>query len=357
MKTKTMTHRERVLCALDHRTPDRVPFFYRDVPEVDVKLRQYLGLSTREQLLDYLDIDFRWVQPTYIGPALAKADGTIIKDIWGVPFHYVRFNDTEGYWEAAVHSLAQCETVAELENYPWPQLDWFDFSTIEAQIVEYGEHAIMTAPGYASPGILLPIQNLLGEQRAWTDIIADQEFFQALVDHILAFLVPFTERMLAAGQGRIDFYRIGDDYGGQHGPLFSPQLWREMIKPALHTLAKVAKRYGARYYQHSCGSVRSLIPDFLEIGVDVLDPIQVLAEGMDPVGLKRDFGNVLCFSGGVDEQELLNNGSVEQVRAEVRKLVATIGVDGGYFLGPTHNFQVDIPVENILAMYDEAGKC
>ena len=119
-------------------------------------------------------------------------------------------------------------------------------------------------------------------------------------------------------------------------------------------MSRIAKAHGAYYYHHCCGAVRELIPLLIEAGVDVLDPIQVKAAGMEPAALKADFGERLCLSGGVDEQELLPNGTPAQVRAGVRALLDVMAPGGGYFVGPTHNFQSDIPTANIVAMYEAA---
>jgi uroporphyrinogen decarboxylase len=344
-----------VFAALRHERPDRVPLFYRDVPEVETILLRHLNLSGRDELLDFFDIDFRWAAPEYIGPPLADREKGTTRDIWGVEYRYIRFDGTNGYWEPAGHPLIECETPADLERHCWPKLEWFDFSGLKEQASRYREYAVMTAPGYASPGILLPIQNLMGEQKAWTDILGNVPLFEAAVDKVLEFLVPFTDALLTAADGAIDFFRIGDDYGGQHGLLFSPETWRARLKPGLSVLSEIVHRHGAWYYQHSCGSIARLIPDFIEIGVDVVDPVQVRAAGMEPPALKARFGSEICFSGGVDEQVLLRDGSVDDVRAGVRKLIDAMGADGGFFIGPTHNFQVDIPPENIVAMYEEAA--
>lgn len=349
-----MNHRERVLCSMHREQPDRVPLFYRDVPEVRSRLLRDLDLESYEALLTRFDIDFRWIGPEYVGPPLTDSEETITRDIWGVEYRYVKFNETDGYWEASTRPLAAAESIGDLDAYQWPQLDWFDFSSVEEQVAGFDEYAIMTAPGYPSPGILLPIQNMMGEQKAWTEMIANPDFFDATVEHLLSFLEPFVDRMLGAGNGRIDFFRIGDDFGGQHGLLFSPDLWKSRVQPALRRLADISRRHNAFYYHHSCGGVRELIPDFVDAGIDVLDPVQVLASGMEPTGLKRDFGSSICFSGGVDEQVLLREGSPDDVRRGVRSLLDSMAVGGGFFIGPTHNFQVDIPTANIVALYDEA---
>ena len=350
-----MTHRERVLAAMKHEEPDRVPLFYRDVPEVERRLLADLGLADREALLDFFDIDFRWVGPDYIGPPLEDEVTGNRKDIWGVEFRYLPYSSTAGYWEPVARPLEDQEDPAALAGYPWPRLEWFDFECIVEQVERYEEYAQMTAPGFASPGILqTPVQNLVGEERAWSDLIVNPVFFDALVERILDFELPFIDRMMEAGAGRIDFFRMGDDFGTQRGLLIGPDQFRERIKPGLKAMADAAKRHGAYYYHHTCGAVREIIPDLIDTGVDVLDPVQVKAAGMAPAGLKKAFGHRLCFSGGVDEQQLLPSGTPQDVRDGVFRLLDDMARGGGFFVGPTHNLQDDIPTSNIVAMYEAA---
>jgi uroporphyrinogen decarboxylase len=353
---KHMTPKQRVQTAMRHERPDRVPLFYRDIPEVELRLLADLGLQDREELLRHLDIDFRWVAPEYIGPPLEDEQTERRRDIWGVEYYYQKYDETDGYWEPVSRPLAYCEDVAELDAYPWPKLEWFDFSTLTKQIDQCEDYAVMTAPGPASPGILqIPLDNLVGGEQIMLLMASNPQFFDVLVERLMNFWTSFIEQMLTAAGDRIDFFRIGDDYGTQQDLLIGPQMWRERIQPAIRTMYDVAKRHGAWCYQHSCGAVRKLIPDLIDAGIDVLDPIQVKATGMVPAELKAEFGDRLCFSGGVDEQELLVNGSPQDVQASVWRLLDDMARDGGFFLGPTHNFQTVVPTDNILAMY-EAGR-
>lgn len=350
-----MTHRERVLAALHHKEADRVPLFYRDVPEVEQRLLRDLNLKNREELLQFFDVDFRWVGPAYIGPPLFDEKSGRRRDIWGVESQYVPFNDRAGYWEITNYPLADADNPSALDAYPWPSIDWFDFSMLADQAKRVNDYAIMTSPGFASPGLLQhPIQALVGTEKSLIDLAINPEFFHALVEHVLDFLKPFVDRMLGAAGDRIDFFRLGDDYGTQNGLMLSPQHWREFIRPGLQQLGDIARRHGAHVYLHSCGSVRKLIPDLIEIGVDVLDPLQVKADGMLPAELKAEFGDAICFSGGVDEQELLPKGTPEEIKAGVQQLLEVMAPGGGFFIGPTHNFQDDICTENIAAMYQAA---
>ncbi len=350
-----MSPRERVLTALGRAEPDRVPLFYRDVPEVEERLIRELGLRDREDILRLLEIDFRWVSPAYVGPPLDDVQSGLRRDIWGVPHKYVPFSSTAGYWEVETHPLKGCDNPDDLDDYCWPSLDWFDFSAIRYQIAQYDDFAIMNAPNYSSPGVLqCPIQKLAGGEKGLIDMAANPDFFDALVCRIQEFQLPFIDRMLSAAGGRIDFFRIGDDFGTQRALLIGRQMWRERIQPALRAMVDVAAGHGAHCYLHSCGAVRDLIPDFVDTGIEVLDPVQVGAAGMEPKSLKKQYGDSICFSGGVDEQQLLREGTPGQVREGVFQLLDDMARGGGFFLGPTHNLQDDIPTENIQAMYEAA---
>jgi len=350
-----MTPRERVLAAVRHEEPDRVPLFYRDVPEVRARLLADLRCEDVESLLRHLGVDFRWVGPEYVGPPLADERTGRRRNIWGAEYRYVPFSATAGYWEVARCPLADCDDPAALDDHPWPDVDWFDFAALPDQVAAHDDYAIMTASSTPSAGILqVPVQCLVGQEKSFVDMAVNPEFFDALVRRALDFRLPFIDRMLAGAGGRIDFFRIGDDYGTQNGLLIGREMWHQRLRPALQAMARVADGHGAYYYHHSCGSVRELIDDLIALGVDVLDPVQVKAAGMAPAELKAEFGDRLCFSGAVDEQDLLPHGSPGDVREGVFRLLDAMGAGGGFILGPTHNFQDDIPTENIVAMYDAA---
>jgi uroporphyrinogen decarboxylase len=351
-----MKHKERVLKSLSHQETDRVPFMYRDVPEVRSRLKRDLHLNTDEELFKYLDIDFRWVEPEYTGHDLLLPNGHK-KDIWGVEWKYTKFSESAGYWNEVFHPLVNITDPKVLDDYPWPLTEDWDFSKLDSLCDKYAEYAIMTAPGVASPGIFqYPVQNLIGVERSFTDPLMNPVFFEKLIEKVLTFQLSFIDKMFASAGGKIDFFRIGDDFGTQQGLLLDLGTWKTFFQPALKKMADTAKKYGAHFYLHSCGSIRELIPSFIETGVDVLDPLQVKASGMIPMELKKEFGHIITFSGGIDEQDLLPNGSPEMVVREVKKMIEIMAPDGGYFLGPTHNFQNDCPTRNILAMYD-AAKC
>jgi len=351
-----MKSRERVITALNHQETDRVPFMYRDVPEVRTRLKKDLKLSTDEELFRLLDIDFRWVEPNYIGKPLSLSNGHK-KDIWGVEWKYTLFSSDAGYWNEVEHPLADIYEPEQLDDYPWPSVNDWDFSNLEKECDEFAKYAVMTAPGPASPGILqTPIQPLIGNERSFTEPLMNPDFFQKLIDKILEFQVAFIDKMFLSANGKIDFFRIGDDFGTQQGLLFDTDTFKQYFQPAFKKMADTAKKYRAHYYQHSCGAIRDLIPAFLNAGVEVIDPLQIGAAGMNPEELKREFGHMVTFSGGIDEQHILPHGTPDEVKNEVKRMIGIMSPGGGYFLGPTHNFQDDIPTQNILAMYNVNSK-
>ena len=347
-----MTSKERVMKSMNGEKIDHVPLFYRDVPEVEKRLKKDLGLKTRDEILEYFQVDFRWISPAYIGPDLGDPASGKKKNIFGVEFIKCNSGGHGVYWEPIKFPLSEVEDPAELEDYQWPKVEWFDFSVLEEQLDRYKDYAIMTAPGEAtSPGVLASIQDLFGMEKTLMDMYINPQLWKKTVDKILEFNLSFIEKLYEVAGDRIDFYRIGEDYGTQRGLLFGPDQWKEFIQPTLREMIAIPKKYGSSYYHHTCGGVRELIPLLIETGVDVMDPIQILADGMNPADLKKEFGKQLCFSGGIDEQQILPKGTPEEVKREVFRMLDTLGPGGGYFLGSTHNFQDDIPTENKKAMY------
>ncbi|GAG38087.1 unnamed protein product, partial [marine sediment metagenome] len=197
---------------------------------------------------------------------------------------------------------------------------------------------------------------MCGMDKFMMDLALNPEFACCLMDHILDYLLEDTRRTLGAGNGNYTIYEYNDDIASQRGLLISPQMWRRYIKPRMAKVCDLIHSYGTKVRYHSCGSVYTIIPDLIEIGVDILSPVQPLAADMDPFRLKKEFGNNLAFHGAIDIQELLPKGSEQDVRNQVRRTIDMVGKDGGYILAGSHTIQADAPLENIIAMIDEAKK-
>ena len=351
-----MTSKDRVKQSLTHKEPDRVPLFYRDIPATRERLISDLSLKKEELLFRELGIDFRWVSPEYIGPPLDFPDKpNRRKSIWGIESEFTPYGESDGYWNPVLHPMAGWEDSGLLESYPWPKLDWFDFSGLKADCEKYSDYAVMTAPSFASPGILQdPMQPLVGDEQSFMLPYLSRPFFDELVRRIVDFNSALIEKMLSESGDQIMFMRIGDDFGTQNNLLMSTEMWEDLFLEAYRRFAGIAADHGAFYYHHTCGAIYELIPSLIKAGVNVLDPVQVSAQGMDLKKIKSNYGDSLVFSGALDEAGALSNGSAAEVREETFRVLEIMSPGGGFFFGPTHNFQTYVPTDNIVAMYEAA---
>ena len=187
------------------------------------------------------------------------------------------------------------------------------------------------------------------------DLVECPDIAEAICQHVKDFYKKRALRAIEQSDGQIDIIGSGGDIGTQRGMMLSPNLWRRHIKPYSTDLIRSFKDMGLATFYHSCGSIVPVIEDFIEMGLDILDPIQPKAAGMDPENLKSRFGDRLVLHGGVDEQELLPHATGEEVRREVERLISILGDDGGYIVCPAHAVQPDTPAENIVALYETAN--
>lgn len=348
-----MNHKERVFAAINHEQPDRVPIFYWGVPEFSEKMMTHFGFSDRDEMLDFLDVDFRWVEPAFKEPELHQNRGNVKKDIWGVGYKLAGRGDLK-YWDIMTCPLQGVTDPAALADYPWPTIDLFDFSVLNQQVDKYHDYAIMTAPGYSSPGLFRIIQRLIGRENFLDVMMYHPKFFKGLIEKVAGFYVSYIEAFFGVTGNRVDFIRIADDFGAQSGLIISPETWNEVIRPVYESFYEVPKKLGVKFYMHSCGGVRKLLPEFISIGAHVLDPIQTRAVGMSPEGLKKDFGSLITFCGALDEELLLRKATPARVRDGVKELLDVMAPGGGFILGPSHKLKVETPVENVVAMYEAA---
>ena len=353
-----MNSKQRVRTALAHQAPDRVPLDYYARDEVTRQLQARFGLAAQETVESYLGVDLRPIGPhikrqadpmCYADPTVAVTPDGLYRDIWGVGF---RANQTAVgfYMDLADNPLRDLESVAALDDYPWPTADLWDYSDIAEQAAANADYWIWAH----SRGIFEISWFMRGFDAFLLDLAIAPERAAALMDRVQAYLMERTRRILQAGRGAIDMVEYNDDVGSQNGLLLSPAMWRRHLKPRLAEFTRLCKPYGVAVRYHSCGGIRPIIPDLIEIGVDVLNPVQTAARGMAADGLKRDFGHRLCFNGGVDTQELLPHATADRVRSETRLLIDTLGRDGGFILAPSHVYQADVPVENVVAVYETA---
>jgi uroporphyrinogen decarboxylase len=256
--------------------------------------------------------------------------------------------------------------VAEVEEYVWPKREWFDYGTVGPPLAEEDDYLPVDkwAGLHADCAHLLGgyepifgrICDLCGMEQTLMNMSVRPAVIEALVERITEFLCAYYEAMAQAGRGVIDILAFGDDFASQTGMMFSPEQWRCYFKPAWEKLFAIPHRYGMKSQFHSCGSVRAVIGDLIEAGLDILEVVQVQARDMEAEGLARDFGGDLTFLGTVDVQGVLPRFSEGEVRREVRRLIDIFGPGGRFILGNTHILMEDVPAGNVMAMFDEARR-
>jgi uroporphyrinogen decarboxylase len=340
----TMTSRERVLAAIHHQTPDRTPRDFWSEGPTWRRLLAHVGHEDRDRLLDDLGIDVRHLELP--APPERAVGGGVYQNFWGERYIY-RQTPWGPMREDVRGALAEAATLDDLENFDWPTPDQFDYSLLAEQCRRWDQRALLYgfADVWQRPGLVR------GWEGMFVDMCERPDWMHFLCRKFTDFYREDYTRAAEATAGRIDLYLLISDLGSQTGPLVSLTMFREMIAPYLKEMIDCIHGLGARVLYHSCGAMWPFIPDLIAMGVDVLDPIQPVAPRMAPERLKAEFGRQVCFHGGIDMQRLLPQGTVEQVRAEVRRYCDTLGRDGGYILGPAHLFQPDVPPENVLAVY------
>jgi len=350
---------ERVKAAVSHQNPDRVPCDYTAEKEVTQGLCDYFGLQTQSELLKVLGIDRRSIGPKYIGPSLKQfPDGSYESFVSGGPV-YKDFPSPLGGINPSIVQFPWADVVkpGDLEGrFGWcGQIDWWDFSVIPDRIaaLESEDHYWISAHG--DPSGLQHLEMWVGDEKFLYLLAAEPDLARSMIEKHNEYRLEHALRTLEAGKGRIHELNGGGDYGTQIGLTISAGMFRKYFKDIYSNFYKeIKKHFDVEIFFHSCGGISNLIPELIEVGVTILDPIQVGARGMDINGLKSNFGSRLVFHGAIDIQHLLPNGTEDEVRQHVRQTISCLGRDGGYILAPTHALQVDIPLRNILAMYEEA---
>jgi uroporphyrinogen decarboxylase len=347
-----MTSRERVKKALRREKADRPASSLRCTGEVWEALMQHFSVSTPIDVLDKLDIDMRWVSIPYIGPKerstpTLHGEGT---DIWGNVMKAAK-NEFNTYYEIVQHPLAKFETAEQVMEYDWPSLGWWDYSKIKDEIKankKTDDRAIMFFAG----GAFETPWYMRGMEQFFIDMYENPEIVDAICSKVKEYYFNRAMRVLEAADGEIDIIGSGGDIGGQECLMLSPELWRKLIKPHSAGLITPFKEMGLGTFYHSCGSVAEVVDDLIKIGLDILDPIQVTAGGMQPESLFARFGNRISFHGAIDEVELLPHATPEEVYDETTRIISILGKNGGYVVSPSHQVQGDTTVENVIAIFN-----
>ncbi|MCX7803718.1 MAG: uroporphyrinogen decarboxylase family protein [Planctomycetota bacterium] len=347
----SMTSKERVLCSLAWKEPDRVPIQIYLTPEMKEKLEVRLGTK---DILRALGVDFRTVAPKYMGKIKEPRDGLHF-DMWGTGYRRIS-NAAQGTYDEAVElPLARLKTLDDVEKYPWPGPDDFDYSTIPDQCrkLEAGGYAICLG-GAGFPDIVNGVSRGRGMEQVLTDIMTGDEVGMAIIDRRVDICYGILRRGLEAARGKVDILCLGEDCGTQNGRLFSPRKFDDVFRPRLKRFYDLAHEFGAKAMMHSCGDTHEVMPAFVEMGLDILDAMQPEPPGMNPEKIRAAWKGKLAFCGLISTQKTLPFGTEEECRAEARHRLDVIARGGGYIFSPAHCIQPDTPVENVLAVYEEA---
>lgn len=343
-----MTSKERVRCAIQHKQPDRVPVNFEAMDYVKDKIVKAHHLSGHENIYDMYEVDIRDCSPDYIGKKLNQYEENgrvIIETVYGCKMVQC---DSAGETHQVVYEYPFNEdtTVEDILNYNWINPDWFDYESVKRKCDKYKDKALQF--GHEGPFQLSTF--LMNMEILFEKMILEPEVAHTLYNRFVQFELEYYERILIAGDGQIDILRPHDDYGTQNSLLFSVPMWEEYFEENTKKLTALAHKYGAYYQQHSCGAVRDIIPSLIKCNVDILEPLQKV-KGMEIEGLKRDFGDKICFHGGIDTQFVLPHYTPKQVEEETKRYIEVLGEDGGYILMASQVFESDVPVENIDAIY------
>lgn len=388
---QTMTSRERVLAAIERREPDQVPidlgghisgiskFAY-------ARLLKYLGLDLpvrlfdeiqlladpAEEVLQYLGVDFRYIsanppcgyepvdivpfdrsQETDDGYATGELQHTFV-DQWGIMFRRAAY-----YYDMVGHPL-QGKSFEEIKQYRFPNPDdpcrWRGLRERAKDLYENTDYAIVCS--LDSGGILELSHFLFGFEDSLSHIACNDRAANYVLDATTEWITAFWMNFVDAVWPYAHLIQVGDDYGMQDRMLMSPSMWRKQIKPRYARLISQVKAKGdVKVLHHSCGAIFPIVGDLAEIGVDILNPIQPRAKGMESDKLKAAYGDIIAFHGGIDVQHVLPFGSPEAVRQEAIKRIEALAPGGGYILAASHNIQADVPVDNVLALFEAAREC
>ncbi len=388
-----MNSRERILATLEHKAPDRVPLDLAGSHVTGIHKIAYENLCAKldmnadasfaddiqqvvipsEEVLNKLEVDTRGLYPlcSHNWNVKGKDVGEMLEhlDEWGLTQHLPK---NDGFWWSMVGSPMDAPMIetSQIDDFTWPNPCLPErIAGLREQAIKHREAGKIVMMKGLCAGVFEMGQRIRGMENFLCDLLADPDVACKLMDKILELKIQFWDMALTELGDVVDIVVESDDYGTQASQLVSPDTFRELIKPRVAELISSikdkfteTKKDGEKgyFFFHSCGNVRSILPDFIEIGVDILNPVHISATGMNPVELKRDFGKDVTFwGGGIETQNILPNGTPEEIKEDVKRNLDALMPGGGYVFNTVHNIQAEIPPENVMAMYEalrEFGK-
>jgi len=352
MKKETNNSKQKILDAVNHhQRTGRIPITFDAEKEVYELLYRHLAVKTKEQLFDRLNVDTWMILPKNFIYSETERNKTEKTAIWGQKMRVTQYSGG-AYDELFYSPLAGKHELSDIDNHSWPSLDTLDFSHFTDEAQQHSERAII---GVFTWGAYFIASFVRGMEDLMVDFASREKYASHLIGAISERILAFLDQMLESHGAGVDIVYMADDYCSQQGPMFSPATFKQIVMPYLTKVAQKIHKHNKKFLLHVCGAVRPLLPLIIDAGVDMLEPIQIRANGMNPADLKKDFGRDICFYGGVDLQEVLCKGTPTEVADEVKRLIDLLGHNGGYVFGPGHTYiQIDAPLENIMSMYETA---
>jgi len=331
----SVTNRERVLAAVSHRSPDRVPYDIRFTQPAHAKMAEYYGDPRFDSRLGNC---FTWLRPHLPDARFVE----VAPDIWADEFGVRWDRHVDKDIGVVCNRLVTPENVNSF-RFPDPN-DPARYDSFDKAVGPNGETSVLVSLGFS---LFERAWTLAGMEAVLMAMLSDKRFANALLDRILDFNLAIIEHACTAN---VDIFRFGDDWGHQRGVLMGPALWREFIKPRFKQMCQAVRARGKLVMLHCCGKVDELFPDLIECGLDIFNPFQ--PEVMDVFEIKKRYGDALTFYGGISIQRTLPFGTVQEVRDEVRRLIDLVGESGGYIASPSHDIPGDARPENVAAMIE-----
>ena len=370
----SLSHRERVIQTLSHQEPDRIPLELGSTRNSSInlagyqKLKAHFGIEAEdkilhkfqqsvivhEQILKALDIDFRCVTQ---GKSDSRPDIPVGDDGYQDEFGVVRRQPLGSFYYDLVKSpLAGAITIQDILSFPWPDPHDPGYTRgLRQKLLDLRQKTDYAIVLHLPSPFVHVTQFLRGFEDWFLDLAADQKLAAALFDAAVENSAALAEGILKVGGDLADVVACGDDLGFQNGLIVSPELYRQLFKPRHKKYFDTIKKHTSAFIHfHCCGSIYKILDDLIELGVDAIHPVQVSAKDMDSSILGPEFGDRLSFWGAIDTQQVLPNGTKEEVKAEVKRRIKDLAPGGGYVLSAVHNIQPEVPVENIIAMYEAA---
>ncbi len=341
-----MNSRERVIKTYNFELSDRIPIDFCAEESVYDSLMEKLGIKSQLELMEFLNVDFRWARPKWIGPELKSPD-RYDTDYFGIPRKGIGF----GY--PIRHPLEHIQSIEEVEDYNWPKPESWDYEAYTEEAKRFHEEGYAVYGGLFS-WIFTGACDLVGTEKYMTLMIDKPDVANKVMEKMTDFFTACSKIMFEKSRNYIDIFFTGDDYGHQCGPLLGIELWRNLVKPHQERVFYLAKSYDLFIIHHSCGSITSYLNDLIDMGLNAIEPVQVRAFDMDFKSLVDRFGKKVVLHGSIDTERTLLFGSPEDVKNEVLSRIELFRDRGGFVIAPTQHLLPGIPNENILEMYKTA---